>query len=144
MSEEYVTKSILKWLISNGWEIVAFDYPGSGTGKALQKDDDNSKNKNAIIPDVVAIKNNIACFFENKDRFFLNDFLKQNSLILNNLYSQSISNLLKNYHIDFIYYGIGLPVNKYSVKANACSEMVDFIIGVNANGTIEVLKGMER
>lgn len=35
MNEEKVTKCLLKWLIDNGWEIVCYDFPQSGTGRLL-------------------------------------------------------------------------------------------------------------
>ena len=35
MTEESVTKSILKWLMQNNWIIVCFDFPQSGTGHFL-------------------------------------------------------------------------------------------------------------
>ena len=77
MSEEEVTNSIMDWLESCGWEIVSFDFPQSGTGRTLHPNPDvreHTKNKGGIIPDIVAIRNGIAAFFENKDRYVHSDF----------------------------------------------------------------------
>ena len=54
--EEEATKFLLKWLITKGWEIVASDYPQSGTGKALHPNDTDDKTLGIIIPDIIAIK----------------------------------------------------------------------------------------
>lgn len=35
MTEEQVTKALLQYLTDNGWHIVCFDFPQSGTGKVL-------------------------------------------------------------------------------------------------------------
>ena len=70
MREENVTKNILQWLQINKWEIICFDFPQSGTGVLLHLNDINrtEKNKGGIIPDIIAVKNGIAVFFENKDK----------------------------------------------------------------------------
>ena len=84
MQEEQVTKSILKWLIENGWNIVCFDFPQSGTGHFLHPNGTNHKNKDSINPDIVAVKGNTCLFFENKARFYYPDYQKQHELIENN------------------------------------------------------------
>lgn len=79
MTEEQVTKSLLHYLTDNGWHIVCFDFPQSGTGRILHPNNANSqKNKDSIIPDIVAVKNNISLFFENKDRYYFPDYEKVN------------------------------------------------------------------
>ena len=61
MTEEQVTKALLQYLTDNGWHIVCFDFPQSGTGRVLHPNNaDGEKNKDSIIPDIVAIKNNIS------------------------------------------------------------------------------------
>lgn len=140
MTEESVTKSILNWLIQLGWEIVCFDFPQSGTGHFLHPNNSESeKNKGAINPDIVAVKNNICLFFENKDRFYFLDYEKQNSLINGDDYSNAINDLLSNYTVDMIYYGIGLPTIKHSKKSEDAAHLVDFIIGVEDNKEISIL-----
>lgn len=88
MREEQVTKSILKRLTANGWEIVCFDFPQSGTGRMLHPNRSNDeKNKDGIIPDIVAVKDCVCIFAENKDRFFYSDFKKQNMLKISGNYA---------------------------------------------------------
>lgn len=140
MKEEQVTKSILKWLMDNNWKIVCFDFPQSGTGRFLHPNNATSeKNKNSINPDIVAVRNKICVFFENKDRFYYPDYEKVNSLITGNDYSNAINALLSKFDVDYIYYGIGLPTIKHSAKSRLSANLVDFIIGVNDDKTIKVL-----
>lgn len=140
MKEEQVTKSIMRWLNSNGWEIVIFDFPQSGTGRLLHPNNrEGEKNKNCINPDIVAVKGKICLFFENKDRFYYNDYLKQNEMITNNNYSQAIDELLSNYSVESIYYGIGLPSKEQNKKAIEKTKLVDFVVGVNDEKKVEIL-----
>lgn len=137
MTEERVTKAILKYLIQNNWKIICFDFPQSGTGKYIHPNASCSQNLDAIIPDVVAYKNNICLFFENKNRYDYNDFVKINNLITQNDYSERISSLLKDYKIDTIYYGIGFPASSFKTRAINNSNLVDFILGVNQDFSIQ-------
>ena len=54
MREEQVTKNILDWLEGNGWKIICYDFPQSGTGVLLHLNNSNrtEKNKGGIIPDI--------------------------------------------------------------------------------------------
>jgi len=111
--EENITKAIIFWLEENGWEIICYDFPQSGTGKVIHPNGGvGLKNKDSIIPDVVAIKKNIVIFCENKDRFFLSDFEKLQSIKLKNNYSNSITKLLLARQYSYIYYGVVLPINQ--------------------------------
>lgn len=140
MTEEQVTKSLLQHLINNGWNIVCFDFPQSGTGRVLHPNNDNGeKNKDSIIPDIVAVKNNTCLFFENKDRFYFSDYEKVNNLITNNRYSNAINQLLADYSIKSIFYGIGLPTEKHKLQSRQAANLVNFILGVNADKSIDIL-----
>lgn len=139
MTEEQVTKSILRWLKDNDWEIVCYDFPQSGTGHFLHPNGSTEKNKETINPDIVAVKNNICIFLENKDRFYLPDYKKQNKLIVDNNYTNAINELLKKYSVTTIYYGIGLPSSKYKNAAVQNRNLVDFIFGVSEQGAIKIL-----
>ena len=138
---------MLKWLQSNDWQIVCFDFPQSGTGVSLHPNQDireKTKNKGAIIPDIIANKNGKSLFFENKDRFVLSDFEKVNHIKLSGEYSNSLTDLLKNYPTDTIYYGIGLPFSKtLENKLIKYESLVDFIVSVSQNLEVEILKGAE-
>ncbi len=140
MTEEQVTKALLQHLTNNDWHIVCFDFPQSGTGRVLHTNNSvGEKNKDSIIPDIVAVKNNISLFFENKDRFYLPDYQKVNELIVDNQYTKAIAKLLSDYEIENIYYGIGLPTEKHKEKSRDSADMVNFILGVNENKSVTVL-----
>lgn len=139
MREEQVTKYILNWLISHNWTIVCFDFPQSGTGHFLHPNGTFHKNKDSINPDVVAVKQEIALFFEDKDRFFLPDFIKQNKLITHNDYTDAISKLLSGHSVTSIFYGIGLPKIKYTEKVISTQHLVDFVVGVEEDGSVALL-----
>ena len=136
MTEEQVTKTILKWLCTNSWNVICYDFPQSGTGRLLHPNGVSEKNKGAINPDIVAVRNRVCLFFENKDRFYFPDYEKVNSLIIDNQYTDAISTLLSGYNVSQIYYGIGLPTEKHSDKSKQASSLVDFILGVQEDKTI--------
>lgn len=145
MTEEQVTKAILSYLINNGWHIVCFDFPQSGTGRVLHPNNaDGEKNKDSIIPDIVAVKNNISLFFENKDRFYFPDYKKVNELIVDNQYTNAIDKLLSDYKIENIFYGIGLPTEKHKEKSKESAHLVNFILGVNTDRSIDILYNPEK
>ena len=134
MREEKVTKEIIKSLKQNGWFIFSFDFPQSGTGCLILPDNSNSnKNKDSIIPDIIAIKNNVCVFFENKDRIVVSDFDKVNALITNNIYINNINKLLRDYNVKEYHYGIGLPNNINTKKLDRLLNKTDFILLVNEN-----------
>lgn len=139
IKEEQVTKSMMKWLHSIGWEIICYDFPQSGTGRVLHPSNTSSKTDGAIIPDIVAIKNGIVLDFENKDRFVYSDFEKVSELKSTNLYDESFATLLKDHPYTNIYFGIGMPYteNNYQ-KAEESSEMVDFIVYLKDDGTFKI------
>ncbi|MCI5795343.1 MAG: hypothetical protein MR019_00480 [Ruminococcus sp.] len=145
MTEEQVTKALLQYLTDSGWHIVCFDFPQSGTGRVLHPNNaDSEKNKDSIIPDIVAVKNNISLFFENKDRFYFPDYKKVNELIVDNQYTNAIDKLLSDYEIDNIFYGIGLPTDKHKEKSEESAHLVNFILGVNTDKSIEILYNPEK
>ena len=140
MTEEQVTKAIMAWLISNDWNIVCFDFPQSGTGRVLHPNSAaGEKNKDSIIPDIVAVKEDICLFFENKDRFYYPDYEKVNDLIVDNQYTNAIAALLHDCEVKDIYYGIGLPTIKHKKKSQESAELVNFIIGVVEDKTTSIL-----
>lgn len=140
MTEEQVTKAILAFLIDNGWNIVAYDFPQSGSGKMLRPNDNISeKNKGGLIPDIVAVKNGVCLFFENKDRVVISDFQKVSSLINDNQYTNDISALLAGHSVIKIFYGVGFPSDKWNKSAAANISLVDFIVGVTADKKTELL-----
>ncbi len=119
MKEERVTINILKWLESNGWKIICYDFPQSGTGVLLHPNSDKNrttKNKDGIIPDILATRNSVVLFFENKDRFLLSDFEKIKKIKTLDNYSDSLNKILSDFNVTSIYYGIGIPAIERHIK----------------------------
>jgi hypothetical protein len=141
ITEEQATKAILDWLEENDWKIICFDFPQSGTGVSLHPNEElrTTKNKGAFIPDIVAIQNGNVTFFENKDRFVLEDFIKVQDLRNNNDYSNSIERLLAEFEYSKIFYGIGLVYSENTEqKTNLHLDKIDFAILYHANKTIKI------
>lgn len=141
LTEEQITKAILDWLEEQGWEIICYDFPQSGTGISLHPNEElrTTKNKGAIIPDIVAIKGTTVLFFENKDRFVLSDFEKVNDLKTGSDYSASLQKLLKNYEVSQIFYGVGLPKNdNISNRITEHQEKIDFAVCVEGDKAITI------
>lgn len=141
MREENVTKNILQWLQNNNWEIVCFDFPQSGTGVLLHLNNVNrtEKNKGGIIPDIIAVKNNVALFFENKDRFYQPDFDKLFEIKTELNYSDSLNLLLSDHNVKTILYGIGIAaIDKEIEKCKLNLGKIDFLISTNEKKEVNI------
>ena len=140
LKEAKVTVNILNWLEQEGWEIICYDFPQSGTGIMLHpnnQEGSKSKNQDGIIPDIVAVKNGKVVFFENKDRFVLSDFEKIWEIKSLNKYSVSLGKLINSPDDFNIFYGIGIPqADKYVGKSMNHLDKVDFIISTSEDGVI--------
>lgn len=108
MTEENVTILVIKSLKKAGWKIISFDYPQSGTGKLI-KPDSESKNLGGFIPDIVSFKDGVVLFWENKDRFVYEDFVKIKTIKGSNNFQKPIQSFLSGYKYNYIYYGISIP-----------------------------------
>lgn len=143
MREENVTKNILIWLQSYGWKIISYDFPQSGTGILLHPNSDENrttKNKGGIIPDILATRNSIALFFENKDRFVLSDFEKLKEIKTIGNFSNSLNSILSDFNVSSIYYGIGIPaIEKHINKSLENSDGIDFIVSSDEKGEIKII-----
>ena len=147
MREERVTINILNWLEENGWQIVCYDFPQSGTGILLHRNGNNrtEKNKGGIIPDIIAVKDDIALFFENKDRFYQPDFDKLLKIKTVNNFSDSLNQLLSGFSITKIVYGIGIPEEKKHLeKSKTQLDKIDFLITTDVNKNIKVHYDIEK
>lgn len=147
MREERVTINILNWLEENGWQIVCYDFPQSGTGILLHPngDDRTEKNKGGIIPDIIAVKEDIALFFENKDRFYQPDFDKLFEIKTENNFSDSLSQLLSGFGINKMVYGIGIPEEKKHLeKSKTQLDKIDFLITTDDNKNVKVHFDIEK
>lgn len=132
--EEEVTKQIIDYLNTDGWNVVCFDFPQSGTGMDLHLNPElrTGKNKGKIVPDIIATKNNVAVLFENKNRFVLADFEKIDTLRKTTGYSNAIGSLLTQHSCAVMYYGIGLPHTPANMaRANLNLDKVDFLLSVS-------------
>jgi len=141
MTEEKITLSIIEWLKLKSWKIICFDFPQSGTGIVLHPNYEcrtaGSKNIGSIIPDIVAYKNDTAVFFENKNRFYYDDFKKVKKLREDCNYTTSIIRLLSSYPVARIFYGVGLPYKTTVLKkANQYCGLTDFMVAVSESGDI--------
>ncbi len=141
ITEEQATKAILDWLEENDWQIISFDFPQSGTGVSLHPNEElrTTKNKGVFIPDIVAIKKGIVVFFENKDRFEFDDFIKVQDLKNNNDYSSSIQRLLTKFEYSEIFYGVGLVYSDNTeLKTSNHIDKIDFAVFYHGNKTIKI------
>lgn len=129
LTEEQVTKSIIKWLAQRNWTIIAFDFPQSGTGRCLHPNDTASKTDGIWIPDIVAHKDNTLIFFENKNHYVYSDFEKVDRLKHTAIYSLAIQEITRGYNYNNIYYGIGLPRDEKDInKAQLQYAIIDFLV----------------
>lgn len=132
ITEEAVTKTILGWLEKDGWEIISYDFPQSGTGINLKKNDcETEKNKGDIIPDIIAVRNGVCIFAEDKDHYDYSDYKKVNNLRTSNDYTDAIDEVLSNRNIYQIYYGIGLYKGEYKSAAKENEILTDFVLTVD-------------
>lgn len=108
MNEEKVTKKIMGELDKDGFTILAFDYPQSGTGVLLIPDKEGLPRINI---DIIAVRDRELYLFENKDRYYPKDFEKLSFFKKNiNHYKKSFEAKFKLRLLDFnITTFIGLP-----------------------------------
>lgn len=143
LTEEQITKGVIAWLVTNNWQIVCFDFPQSGTGIILHPNSayrESTKNKDSIIPDIIAVNGERAIFCENKDRFDPKDFDKLYETKSTDMYSDALSELLSDYKIKDISYGAcGPDIVQFTKKAMARRQQVDFLITVNQELKISIL-----
>lgn len=103
------------------------------------------KNKGGIIPDIIAVKDNIALFFENKDRYYEPDFDKLFEIKTENNFSDSLNQLLSGFSINKIIYGIGIPEMKRHIeKSETQLDKIDFLISTNENKNVKVHYDIEK
>ncbi len=137
MTEEDVTKRIMKWLIERQWTIVSYDFPQSGTGRVLHPDVGNDKNFMTIVPDIIAWKSGTVAVFENKDRFVKSDFVKIDVMRTTRRYDRALADLLRDFSVSSVEYGIGIPdTPKNRSKSMLNARLVDFVAWVSETGGV--------
>jgi hypothetical protein len=143
--EEKITLSIVKWLKAAGWEIICIDFPQSGTGTVVHPNADirlSTKNLGGIIPDILAVKGDDSIYFENKDRFYYDDFEKLRNIKESNMYSEGLLKLIVPRSLDKMIYAIGGPdIDSFTKRSMEYEHMVDMLVVVKENGEIKPLKG---
>ena len=137
MTEDFVTKAILRYLIDCGWRIVSFDFPHRGTGRALHPCNSRSKNSGVLIPDVIAVKGDVSVYMENKDHYSPADFNKVHDVLQNRTYADSFRNVL-GIKQQSVIGGIGLPEECCSRISPDVVALVDFVLKVGESGEIGV------
>lgn len=89
MSEEAITKATIFFLKQQGWDILDYDFPGSGTGRNFHiGSNEDHKNRRRTLPDIIAYKDGTILWFENKEKDTRSDYEKIFSL------SQEKNNLM--------------------------------------------------
>lgn len=148
MKEERVTINILNWLESNCWKVICYDFPQSGTGVLLHPNSDENrttKNKGGIIPDIIAVKNSTALYFENKDRYYAPDFDKIREIKILKNYSNALDALFTSYNISKIFFGIGLPAEKrHIMRSMENIQDIDFLVSTSEAGVITVVYDIQN
>lgn len=141
MTEEQVTKEILRWLDVHGWDVVSFDFPQSGTGQVLRPTTPGGDGIGAIIPDIVAAKEKQIAYFENKDRVVSSDFEKVSAVKQSRAYDEAFSQMLGRELGNSLTVGIGFPESDdCESRALPYMHLVDFVVVVGRNG-LRFLKG---
>lgn len=137
MTEEIVTRSILAHLMKCGWRILSFDFPQSGTGRSLHPAGSQSKNQGVLIPDIIAVKEDVGIYMENKDHYYPEDFCKVHNVLHGLAYSDSFSKVL-GIEQETLIGGIGLPEECCDAISTDALKLVGFVLKVNEAGVVSV------
>jgi hypothetical protein len=143
MEEEEITTSIVDWLVSCSWDIVSYDFPGSGSGSPLHPDvrERGTKNKGSIIPDIIAFKDYNVILIENKNRYLKSDFDKVSELCRHNRFEKAIENILGKRRFNRVSFGIGIPDDANALKkAESYPSKRDFLLAVNVNLNVSIIE----
>ncbi len=139
LTEERITLNIIHHLENEGWKIACFDFPQSGTGKAIYADKDLCADCERIIPDIIAVKDKQILVFENKDRFYAPDFNKVNKMRTTKAYERDIQKIAKADHTYQILYGVGGPnIDKFIKPAILSQNHLDFIYTSDETKTMQL------
>jgi hypothetical protein len=147
VNEESVTKIILGFLLKRDFEIISFDFPGSGTGKLIRPKVllslEQHKNKNGIIPDILAYRENTLLFFENKAQETFSDFDKIVQLSNDSALHESIHEFCAPRNINKVLWGIGFGGETHSHKKYNDYKNINIILNIKPPEDILILKGQE-
>lgn len=133
LTEEKVTLAVIEALRQAGWTIVSFDFPQSGTGRAVIADPVSSasaKRRDRIVPDVIAVRDGTCLVLENKSLFVASDVGKLAEMRDSGRYDQSLARLLNGFNVSLVLYGIGLPIDAASLVVAHVVPQLDLLLGV--------------
>ena len=130
MSEEQVTRAILKWLMERGWTILDYDFPGGGTGRKFHVGDiADSKTKGIVTPDIIAIRDKTIIVFENKAVDTLSDYDKVARLREDKEFLGLLRNAYPDEYVECVTWGIGYSgAAKHREQAGLCG--LDIVVCV--------------
>ena len=135
VSEEQVTRAILKWLAKSGWTILDYDFPGGGTGRKFHVFDDSySKTKGIVVPDIIAIRGDRVIVFENKSVDTLSDYDKLSRLKANEGFIELLRNAYPDKRVESLVMCIGYS-GQPKYLDHAVSSGIDVIVCVENDAT---------
>lgn len=132
MTEEHVTRLIMAWLSGQGWQILHYDYPGSGTGKPIRPTGSKAKNAGSVTADILAARASRALWFEDKDRYDLGDVRKCQAIRSDPMLLAAIA-AAANVPVNHLAFGLGMPLDSALLVPDV-PEGIDFIVGASAEG----------
>ena len=133
MTEEQVTKSILKWLVDSGWEILDYDFPGGGTGRKFHIGNGRSdKTKGIVIPDVIALRNDVILILENKSVDTLSDYEKIKQLAESSDFRVQLEAAYPDISIVKVLWGVGYS-GRQKYTSQAVNSNVNVVVNVSGN-----------
>lgn len=116
---------------TDGWHILAWDFPQSGTGRAFRLNTAGNKNAKAFIPDILAEKHGHVLWFENKTKVSRSDLAKCRELSAQTAF---LSQVRKECGLDDgpVWFGIGLPTAEFRklTEADLSTANLGFAFGV--------------
>lgn len=138
MREETITRAVARCLRDNGWIIYSIDYPQGGSGLTFHLADSAAGSRGRLAgawkPDIVAHRDGVWLFMENKSFFSGSDFAKTADARESRKYEPDIERVLSERPLRFVY-GIGLPdESRIQRRAEARAKEVDCVVLVTASG----------
>jgi len=127
--EETITIRLVQGLKRADWRIIAFDFPGSGTGIDLHPNNENHKTKGIYRPDLIAYKQGIGIVTENKVEYDDYDICKLIDMRETGNYSAALTRAFNGLRVEQVQFGVVLNEGeKNRQKLALIKDKVDFAI----------------
>lgn len=143
MREEVITKFAIQVLTAMGWQVLAYDFPQSGSTfrlRAASSTTGATKNQGSIIPDVVAHKGRTVVIVETKPHEDRADVVKLLQLREQwKGYSASLNLLIAPEAYDHVRFGICIGLTEQAISPSTLALDLDFVLGIRDNGTTVVV-----